>query len=75
MGYGIPNLYDDYYDSAEWDMVMEYAEYFGFKREDIIMLYDMGYEARDVEELLYDPTMLQTVIEEYRDLMACEYER
>ena len=75
MGYGFLNSYDDYYDTGEWEIVIEYAEYFGFKREDIIMLYDMGYEARDVEELLYDPTMLQTVIEEYRNLMACEYER
>lgn len=66
---------DHDYDTDELEMVIQYAEYFGIKKEDIIMLSDMGYDAVDIEELLYDPAGLHSIIEEYREMMVCEFER
>jgi len=59
-------------DADELDLIIQYASYFGIDERDIIMLSDMGYDACDIEEMLYDPVGMQTVINEYRDLMVCD---
>ena len=49
-----------------------YAGYFGIDESDIMILIDLGYDAMEIEELMYDPVMLKEIVSECREMMACE---
>lgn len=63
--------YSDY--TSEIDEIISFAAYFGFDESDIIMLLDLGYDAFEIEEMLYDPLSMRSIISEYRDMITCEY--
>lgn len=63
--------YSDY--TSEIDEIINFAAYFGFDESDIIMLLDLGYDAFEIEEMLYDPLSMRGIISEYRDMITCEY--
>ena len=66
--------YDDSdIDDTELDTLIRCAGYFGFDESDILMLVDLGYDALEIEEMLYDPFSMRAIVGEYRDMMACEY--
>ena len=50
----------------------EMAGYFGIDESDIMILIDLGYDAMEIEELMYDPVMLREIVGECREMMACE---
>ena len=58
---------------TELDTLIRCAGYFGFDESDILMLVDLGYDALEIEEMLYDPFSMRAIVSEYRDMMACEY--
>ena len=62
--------YDD--DENELDALIMYAGYFGIDESDIMILVDLGYDAMEIEELMYDPVMLKEIVSECREMMACE---
>lgn len=61
--FGFPDMGDD---DNQLEQLMEYASFFGIDEEDIIMLYDHGFDEAEIEELLYDPMAMQDIIAEYR---------
>ena len=60
-----------YDDETVMDMLTEYAGYFGIDAEDVIMLYDYGYDEFDIECMLYEPAEMQRCIEELRMMELC----
>ncbi len=62
--------FDD--DENELDALIMYAGYFGIDESDIMILIDLGYDAMEIEELMYDPVMLKEIVSECREMMACE---
>lgn len=61
---------DDLYGEDTIDMLTEYAGYFGINAEDVIMLLDYGYDEMEIEEMLYEPIVMQECISELRMLEA-----
>ena len=53
-------------DDSQIEQLMEYASFFGSDEEDILLLYDYGFDEAEIEELLYDPKAMQDIISEYR---------
>ena len=66
--YFTPPAYDD---ETVMDMLTEYAGYFGIDAEDVIMLYDYGYDEFDIECMLYEPAEMQRSIKELRMMEMC----
>ncbi len=74
-----PDIYGDYYgffhptayDDSAIEMLTEYAGYFGINEEDVVMLYDYGYDEFDIECMLYEPADMQRCIEELRMMEMC----
>ena len=64
--------YGFYDDENELDALIMYAGYFGIDDSDIMILIDLGYDAMEIEELMYDPVMLREIVSECREMMACE---
>ena len=59
----------------ELDLLKEYAGYFGIDPGVIEPLLEMGYDVRDIEELLYDPDGLQMIIDEMHEFDCFETEK
>lgn len=60
--FNFPEVSDD----SQIEQLMEYASFFGIDEEDILLLYDYGFDDVEIEELLYDPIAMQDIISEYR---------
>ena len=52
-------------------MLTEYAGYFGINEEDVVMLFDYGYDELEIEEMLYEPMVMQECISELRMMEMC----
>lgn len=66
--WGIYDAFSGY--DTELDTLIRSAGYFGFEESDIIMLIDLGYDALEIEEMLYDPFSMREIISEYREIMV-----
>lgn len=76
------NYYYRYYrgdshftDESELELLIEYAGYFGIDPGVIELLLEMGYDVWEIEELLYDPAGLQTIIAEMVELVGLDTEK
>ena len=74
-----PDPFGDYYgffretayDDDAIDTLTEYAGYFGINEEDVVMLLDYGYDEMEIEEMLYEPMIMQECISELRMMEMC----
>ena len=77
--FAYPDWYGDYYgffrtptyEESTLEMLTEYAGYFGINEEDVVMLFDYGYDELEIEEMLYEPTIMQECISELRMMEMC----
>jgi len=75
-GYGYLNGFDNTprrsayapHRSEHEQLLLEYAEAFGVPEYDVELLLDVGYDANDIEELLYDDAARKTCLEEIREM-------
>lgn len=74
-----PDPFGDYYsffretayDDDAIDTLTEYAGYFGINEEDVVMLLGYGYDEMEIEEMLYEPMIMQECISELRMMEMC----
>jgi hypothetical protein len=59
------------YDQTALDILTEYAGYFGISPDDICLLMDYGYDEFDIEEMMYNPELLQSRIAELNLIEMC----
>lgn len=67
------NYYGNYFREDEYfyvDELAEYARFFGIEPEDIMDLFDFGYDESEIEEMLYSPSLMRQVLNEIR---SCEF--
>lgn len=77
--FAYPDWYGDYYgffrtptyEESTLEMLTEYAGYFGINEEDVVMLFDYGYDELEIEEMLYEPMIMQECISELRMMEMC----
>ena len=61
--------WDDYYDYLEdygQGDLFEVCSSFGLSQDDLLMLYEMGYDDEEIETMLYDTDLLRQCVDEAR---------
>ena len=58
--------YFDYLDDVEQGDLFDVCSSFGLSQDDLILLYEMGYDDEEIEAMLYDTDLLQECVEEAR---------
>jgi len=64
-----PEDYAEWFESAAVKELKQFASYIGVSEKDIDLLLEYGYTVDDIEDLLYIPEGVETVVEE----ILCEY--
>ena len=62
---------DDWYndfESEEKDLLFDYCGMFGILEDDVKLLLDFGYTTDEIEDLLMNPTELEEVLNEIKDI-------
>ena len=63
------SYFDDYYDYLDemgYGDLFEVCSSFGLSQDDLLLLYEMGYDDEEIETMLYDTDLLKQCVEEAR---------
>ena len=60
------------FENEEKEMLFEYCKIFGVSEEDVELLFDYGYDADTIEEMLMDSTMLDEALAEIKNAYCVE---
>lgn len=58
--------YCDYLDDMGQDDLFEVCSSFGLSQDDLLLLYEMGYDDEEIEAMLYDTDLLKQCVDEAR---------
>ncbi len=70
--YSFTNSYQLDYFSSQEEILLEMCGCFGVSEEDVMLLFDYGYTADDVEEMLMDFDLLENTLADIKELYEFE---
>ena len=69
--FGYYGIYDGFRERDDYDSYLcEYGSMFGVSEEEIMMLYDMGYDDEEIELMMMDHDMLRDCLNEAKEMIG-----